>query len=341
MLSDGEFQLLSIYALVDLFDTSNTIFLLDEVDSHLHYKNINKLWSTLKNNNGQTITTTHISESILNNDFNSISYIENGEIINDLVPKKILEKLSSVVNHDKFIYQISSKLENIVLIDDESDWEIFKELVKIKVPDYSKEVLSKIIPIKQHCGWNYEVDIFGSTKIEFTRKIKEFSTSHDINLKNIFMICDKDEYPIASIKDNMQCKDTPTLNPYMDNIKEFNDKKTKAHLLSWRRREVLHYVISYTMLEKYEKLDELKIIAPYITHTYRNNNFDNDENIKYTNKKNVKFIKLLMCKENGDIEADNWTDYDKIKEVIAKIPPEEISEDIVKMYEFIKSKIER
>jgi len=118
-LSDGEYQLLSIYALIDLFDSGDTIFLLDEIDSHLHFSNINKLWNILKTINGKVITTTHISESILNNDFNSISYIEKGKIVNDLVPKKILEKISNVVNQEKFIYQICSKLENIVLIDDE------------------------------------------------------------------------------------------------------------------------------------------------------------------------------------------------------------------------------
>ena len=31
-LSDGEYQLLSIYALIDLFDEVDTVFLLDEVD---------------------------------------------------------------------------------------------------------------------------------------------------------------------------------------------------------------------------------------------------------------------------------------------------------------------
>ena len=47
-----------------------------------------------------------------------------------------------------------------------------------------------------------------------------------------------------------------------------------------------------------------------------------------------------MSKENGDVDADNWTDYDKLKQIISKIPANEISEDIVKMYEFIKSKVE-
>ncbi|WP_369686215.1 AAA family ATPase [Photobacterium kishitanii] len=42
-LSDGEYQILFIYALLDLFDSEDTLFLLDEVDSHLHYKNIENL----------------------------------------------------------------------------------------------------------------------------------------------------------------------------------------------------------------------------------------------------------------------------------------------------------
>lgn len=340
-LSDGEYQLLLIYALIDLFDNNNTIFLLDEVDSHLHYKNINKLWSTLKNIDGKVVTTTHISELILNNDFNSISYIENGKIINDLVPKKILEKISNIVNQDKFIYQISSKLNNIVLIDDESDWEIFKELARIKIGEEVLEVLNKIIPIKEHSGWTYETQLFGSNKIEFVKKIKEYSYGKDTNLKNIFMICDKDEYNLTDINDNLQCKVTEKLKPHIKEIKEFNNNLTKSYLLSWRRREILHYMISYSMLKNLDKLNELSLIANYVvSDTSIGNNFDNDNNIKITSKENVKFIKKLMCKENGNIEDDNWTDYGKIKEVISKIPASEISEDIAKMYEFIKNKVE-
>jgi len=340
-LSDGEYQLLSIYAMIDLFDTENTIFLLDEIDSHLHYKNINILWDTLKNINGKVVTTTHISESILNNDYSSISYIESGKIINDLVPKKILEKLSNVVNQEKFIYQLSSKLNNLVLIDDESDWEIFKELAKIKIGNEVLNVLNQITPIKEGSGWNYESQLFGSSKIEFVKKIKEYSVSHTINLQNIFMVCDNDEYGLFSVNPNMECKKTPKLFPHINEIEKFNNNQTKSYLLSWRRREILHYMISYSMLKEYNKLDELRIIADYVvTDSSIHKNFDNDKNIKTTSKDNVKFIKLLMCKENGNIDDDNWTDYDKIKEVIAKIPPEEISEDIVKMFQFIKTKVE-
>jgi hypothetical protein len=90
-----------------------------------------------------------------------------------------------------------------------------------------------------------------------------------------------------------------------------------------------------------EVIKELKKIANYITEKkFINKNFDDDNNIKTAPKSKVKFIKQLMSKENGDVDADNWTDYDKLKQIISKIPANEISEDIVKMYEFIKSKVE-
>src|SRR5690606_22623037 len=57
-LSDGEYQILSTYAIIDLFDNENTIFLLDEIDSHLYYKNLNKMWSILNQTQGVIITTT-------------------------------------------------------------------------------------------------------------------------------------------------------------------------------------------------------------------------------------------------------------------------------------------
>jgi ABC-type multidrug transport system ATPase subunit len=340
-LSDGEYQLLSIYALIDLFDSENTIFLFDEVDSHLHFNNISKLWNILKTISGKVITTTHISESVLNNDFNSISYIEKGKIVNDLVPKKVLEKISNVVNQEKFIYQICSKLENIVLIDDESDWEIFKELAKIKIGEDAITLLKDIVAIKETSSYNSDFQLFGNEKIEFTKNIKTYSISNTINLKNIFMICDLDEYQIANINDNHQCIITDKLRTSINKIQKFNHNQTKAYLLSWKRREILHYMISYSMLKEYNKLEELKNIANYIDgDEYINNNFDSDSNIRTTSKANVKFIKQLMCKENGDVDADNWTDYDKLKQIISKIPANEISDDIVKMYEFIKSKVE-
>ena len=256
------------------------------------------------------------------------------------MPKKLLEKISKVVNHDKFIYQICSKIDNIVLIDDESDWEIFKELAKIKVGDSVLEILDKIIPIKITSSYNSDFQLFGNEKIEFVKQIKNYTTNNSIKLKNIFMICDLDEYPIINVESDHRCKNVPKLKPYLDEIKEFNNGQTKSFLLSWKRREILHYTISYTMIKEYSKLDELKIIADYINNdNYIGKNFDSDNNVKTAKKDYVKFIKLLMSKDSGDVDEDNWTDYAKLKEVIGKIPQNEISQDIENMYNFIKNKV--
>jgi len=83
------------------------------------------------------------------------------------------------------------------------------------------------------------------------------------------------------------------------------------------------------MLKHYEKFGELK-------ETFSQVNFngltslDESEDIRTYD---AKHILHPLYKENGFDES-------KLDEIIDKIPPEEISEDIVKMYNFIKSKVE-
>ena len=222
-----------------------------------------------------------------------------------------------------------------------SDWEIFKELAKIKIGEEAIILLKDIVAIKETSSYNSDFQLFGNEKIEFTKNIKAYSLANTINLKNIFMICDLDEYAVSNIGLNHQCIVTDKLKPSINEIQKFNNNQTSSYLLSWKRREILHYMISCSMLKEYNKIKELKKIANYITEKkFINKNFDDDNNIKTAPKSKVKFIKQLMSKENGDVDADNWTDYDKLKQIISKIPANEISEDIVKMYEFIKSKVE-
>lgn len=341
-LSDGEYQLLSIYALIDLFDGENTIFLLDEVDSHLHHENIGNLWQALMSVEGKIISTTHISESILFNDFSSISYVENGLITNNDLARELINKVSGIIKYEPFRYQLIAKLKNIVLIDDELDWEIFKRLAKIKIGISVDDFLNNIVPIKETSGYNFESQLFADKKINLVKKIKEFSDTDHCSLLNVFMICDLDEYPISSINSNsIECKITDKLRPEMNQIRSFNNNRSKSYLLSWRRREILHYLLSFSMLKHFNKLADLQNIAGYIDNDrYIGNNFDSDSNIINASKVSVKFIKELMyvIEYDGSIVSVN---YNKIDEVINKIPPEEISDDIVLMYNFLKDKVER
>ena len=84
-LSDGEYQLLFLYALIDLFDSDSTLFLFDEADSHLHYKNVEKLWALLHGIKGHAITTTHLLDSISakENRIEHLKVVEKGRISED------------------------------------------------------------------------------------------------------------------------------------------------------------------------------------------------------------------------------------------------------------------
>ena len=63
-LSDGEYQILFLYALIDLFDDGDTVFILDEADSHLHFKNVERFWNVLSKIKGKSLSTTHLLDSI-------------------------------------------------------------------------------------------------------------------------------------------------------------------------------------------------------------------------------------------------------------------------------------
>jgi len=324
-LSDGEYQLLSIYSMIDLFDTENTIFLFDEVDSHLHYKNLNKLWDTLKNISGKLITTTHISESILNNNFDSIAYIENGKIELSLTAREIFKRISNITGQKKYELKIASKIENLALLDDEVDWLIFKKLAIKKIGEEVLNILDKVIPYKRSSSYNTTREIFGKGKLEFVKDFKEVNIDNIINTKNIFLICDRDLLPLTQIDVNTLSVNIDT--SYND-IKSFGSTKTYLH--SWRMLEIENYLLSKTMLQHYHKYDELKKQLDCVNFDALMT-FDVSEDLRTYDAKNI----LHPLYKDGGFNEE------KLNEVIDHIPKEEISEDIVKMYEFIKNEVEK
>jgi len=322
-LSDGEYQLLSIYALIDLFDSGDTIFLLDEIDSHLHFSNINKLWDTLKTVNGKVVTTTHISESILKNNYDSLHCINNGKIEDSLTATEVFKRLSNVTGQKKYEYKIASKIEHIALLDDEVDWKIFKKLATKKIGSEVIQILDKVIPYKRSSSFNTMTEIFGKGKLEFVRKFKEQNNGFSINTKNIFLICDRDLLPLIQINNT-------DLSVNINN--DYNDLRTfgttKTYLNSWRMLEIENYLLSKTMLEYYGEFEDFKSQLTRVNFDGITT-FDESEDLRIYD---AKAILHPLYKDGGFNEV-------KLDEVIDKIPADEISEDIVKMYEFIKSRI--
>lgn len=323
-LSDGEYQLLSIYALIDLFDSEETLFLFDEIDSHLHFSNINKMWNTLKSIRGKIIGTTHISESILKNNFDSLLCVNNGKIEDSLTATEVFKRLSNVTGQKKYEYKIASKIEHIALLDDEVDWKIFKKLAIIKIGSEAIQILDKVIPYKRSSSFNTTAEIFGKGKLEFVKELQEQNHGQTINTKNIFLICDRDLLPLTQI-------DTSNLSVNINNsyasLKSFGTTKTYLH--SWRMLEIENYLLSKTMLIHYNKLEDLKTQFVGVNFD-RITTFDESEDLRTYD---AKAILHPLYKDGGFDEV-------KLDEVVAKIPAEEISEDIRKMYNFIKNKVE-
>ncbi|HEB9429219.1 TPA: ATP-binding protein [Campylobacter coli] len=326
-LSDGEYQLLAIYAILDIFDKEKTIFLFDEVDSHIHYKNIEKLWNVLNNSKGYCISTSHITETIIRKNIEDIYLVENGKLHNQNIFNELCERLDNFTSNKMYQYQIASKCENIVLVEHVNDWEIFKMLCEIKIDDREDlKILNLIEPF--NCSSDYK-DLnytLGNSKTAWYEKYTKIMHRQPSKTKNVFMICDKDNYLMQNIKDNLEPKD--------NNLPQLRRSgNTEAFLKVWKRREIENYLLSYTMLKKYNILDLIN-----------NDNLAKKDHIKKgDNLDNINSLKELDCKKiiQGLYSDDNGDNIDKMRQVIFSIPKEEISEDIVTMFNFLKSKVKQ
>jgi ABC-type multidrug transport system ATPase subunit len=322
-LSDGEYQLLSTYAILDLFDSENTIFLFDEIDSHLYYENIEKLWSVLKTASGKIITTTHISDSILQNDLDNIRLIANGNIETDLTVRELSNRLSAIVGKEKYEYKVASRIKNIVLIDDHVDWLIFKKLSIKKLSASVLVTFNQLTPIKKESGFNSTNQIFGTAKLLFVEEFMKNSLSQFITEK-FFLICDKDELPNNQINPNL----TVQIHNNFQSVKRFNNNQTTTYLLSWKRREIENYLLSPTMLAYFDKFEELQNQFPHL-NIPSDNSLDDIADIREYDSKALLF----------PLYKDGGFDEDKLDKVIAQIPITEISEDIELMYNYLRDNI--
>ncbi|HBK2779972.1 TPA: ATP-binding protein, partial [Escherichia coli] len=325
-ISDGEYQVLFLYSLLDIFDSPNTLFLLDEIDSHLHYKNIELLWHRLHSINGYAITTTHLLDSITatDNDFKNLKIVDKGKIKEDDKIKTIIERLSVLTRISDVQFEVCRKLENIVLMDDYNDWTIFYALAKKKGLDVSK--LDGLHAIKQSSGYDNLNQEFAKPKIEWINSLLNVNT--DKKVKRIFMICDKDEAPITYQKDGVQVNGSE----YSKHIAKLENKnKNKIYLLAWKRREIKNYLLSYTALSHHGFIEQINN-GDLPANSYLKENDPGDNSA--ISRLNVKHCITKIIDSDGI-----GLDISKLYSYIELIPPAEISEDIVNMYNFLVEKL--
>lgn len=320
-LSDGEYQLLSIYAIFDLFDSDRSVFLLDEIDTHIHYSLIKKIWQLLKAAKGTVITSTHILDSVLNTNFSGIKYVKSGAFSDNYILSEIISRIDDLSSRNEFQFSIAAKAENIVLIDNINDWKAFISFLRIKVPNYHEEKLSDIEVINVSSGRDNDLEQFGNNKIKWIEEFQKANSSKDISTKNIFMICDRDN---SNPEYNSQ-------NPIKVNgYRKPKGLQSNVFLLAWQRREIENYFISHTLLSEYGLVGQINDELIGREQLQEGNSMDH-KSVKTANVKDS--IKQLYCIN------DEGLDVDLRQQIINKIPPSEISEDIENMYNFIASKV--
>jgi ABC-type Mn2+/Zn2+ transport system ATPase subunit len=343
-LSDGEYQYLFIASLIDLFDSTSSLFMLDEVDSHLHHKNVELLWDILSKIKGKVITSTHLIDSITENDFESLFLVENGQIKNEQKSQKLLERLKILSKSKVVELEIASKLNNICLIDYYNDWKIFELLAKRKGLDWVP--LSSINPIAKSSGYSAAADSFAASKISWVqdlRDMKEYfrvckaekygidKALHSRKFTNVFLVCDRDELPKANISTKNGVEVVGVDYPEKLDLYLPCPERINTYLLTWKRREIKNYLLSYTALSHKNVLGQVnnENIAQR-NHLQLNTPGDNDD-IRRLNAKPV-IDPLINTSGIG-------LDIKELQKYIDLIPPEEISEDITNMYNFIIGKL--
>lgn len=329
-LSDGEYQLLFLYALIDLFDTPNTLFLFDEADSHLHYKNVEKLWSLLHSIQGYTITTTHLLDSISakENRIEHLKVVEHGRINEDNKIKQLISRLSVLSRAKSVEFEVCGKLPNIALLDDYNDWIIFTKLVSRAGLEVNR--LDSVHAMKKSSSYTTANETFGKGKIDWLHGLSKIESP--LVTSQIFLICDRDEAALDWNAANGIQVNGQLYRNLLNAIQWPPGTNVSPYLLAWKRREIKNYLLSHTALLHHGVLEQINstelLRVPY--YLKPNNPGDNDD-IRRLNTKDV--INPLINTDGVGL------DIDKLQAYIDLIPPEEISEDITNMYNFIIGKL--
>ena len=324
-LSDGEYQILFLYALIDLFDEEDTLFLFDEADSHLHYQNVERFWKTLTSLKGRTITTTHLLDSITANPLENIHVVKDGVLDSEDKIKKLIDRLSILSRAKSVEFQICNKIEHCAVLDHYNDWKIFIALAEQKGLRVSN--LAAVCPLKKGSSYNSTNEKFGETKINWAAEYAK--AEKNVSTKNLFLICDRDEAPLEYKPNGVEISGEQ-YRKRLNGIR-FSGANVKLHLLAWKRREIKNYLLSYTALTHFGSLELIN-----------NDEMATSNHLVAGNPSDNEGIQKCKAKDAVDphINSENGLCSIKLKEYISKIPASEISEDITNMFNFILSKIQ-
>jgi hypothetical protein len=309
----------------------------------------------LKNIDGRVISTTHLLDSIANIGIENIKVVNAGIVQEPGHSNELANRLAELSGIENAKLKALSLYQKIVLLDDVNDWEIFKLLLKRKLLALNDDseagnvdkLLARIAPVKAESGWEAHSSSFAEKKILYVESFYKFIAGQSKRTTDIYLICDRDNLPLKSIG-KPKCS---LLVGDKDITARLKHKSINSHLLSWRRREIKHYLLSYTALGERVAVinnDDLAIRAhliPGCNGDYLAMKDSTQVRVTVSDTFNDQLATLpsdtVKPLVSPHIEILTESDGKKgfnlemAADYISKIPPDEISEDIVNMYRFL------
>jgi hypothetical protein len=338
--SDGEYQLLSTYAIIDLFSGHYRNLLLDEVDSHVHTSSIPELWKALSTPSDCIIvTSTHSPVSLKYVDSNRIISLRDGTPRDGLLKISDLQQVFDSKNSAENVLALCFRsAKNIVLIDSLKDWEILLALLKKKLGTAFRDELHK-----------YTVHELPSTR----ENLHHDKDSKDLFIDKLLHIYDDDlsaeekekvelEF-IVSLKD----RDNEALQNAYGRDGTFNIVRsghrsiqlTRARRLQresifLNRREIENYLLVRSVVERAEpgtilgrdaagrEVSKEQVLA----------DFGNEEFLATLDVKG--FLNTLICDLDGSNNSIGFS-RSKMQALVDQIPTAEVSNYLVCVHRYL------
>lgn len=330
--SDGEYQLLMTLSLLDLFDSEKTIFLLDEMDSHVHQKMIPFLWESFEKVKGAVLTTTHNPTSLKYCETTRIKALKNGKILKE---RDQLEELSNIFDNTETTSRVLAvgfrNVQNVILIDDYKDWAIFTLLAKKKLVEQYDNRLDDAVFVHKVTSSNIGQVDSQNPKYKFLAKVMEYFKAElrvdDLRrkkIKNAVAIFDRDTRDLSSVykqNDNWRviCEDPLNVEQGLHTF--------KTHGISWNRRDIENYLLTKSVVTDIAPEEVVATIGTSGTHASKG------MILTAINSNDEEFIATVDCKDFITKRISNIDGFEeglgfkleKLKTLVDSIPANEIS----------------
>lgn len=341
-LSDGEYQLLCTYAILDIFNDYYDYILLDEVDSHIHFSNLNPLWRSLNETTmTKIITSTHNPISLRYVSPERIKSLKQGECEDGLATLSSLGEIFDSYHTSKRTVALSFRnSETLILIDGIKDWKILCSLFKkVKENGYSSKfddlrpypLSSKRVSLNDSPDDKDKfVQLLGSV---YSEELKGTELD-DLKLKKIICIKDRDN---ESLQDRYVTGSGMCVVKEEENLVISPAKRIAVTKVFLHRREIENYLLCEKTLQD---IDETHIIGTNlfgegVNRSYIQERLGNEEVLATLDCKD--FVSSKICHINSD-EEKGFSE-EKMNELVNSIPKEEISPYIALLHDYLSRRL--